>query len=132
VLILGYGDVTTAVINELPADVESLVVTADNEGVQGLRDRGIDVLPGDPNDEDRLLQAGIERAQAVIVATADDQADALAVYAARTLNLSVPIVAGATTREQIEFLQQAGADTVISPVSEGAALLVDVALTHGE
>lgn len=132
VLILGYGEVTTTIVNEVPGEVESLVVTNDNEGVAVLRNQRIDVLPRDPSDEDHLLRAGIEHARTVLVASDNDQADALTVRTARTLNLNVPIVAGATNREQIELLQRAGADTVISPVKEGAGLLVDAALSHAD
>lgn len=129
VLVLGYGDLTEPLVEELTASgVTFLVVTADTDHASMLRDHDIDVLVGDPSDDDPLHDADIEHARAVVAATDDDADDAFAVLTARELNPDVRIVAAATVRENVEKLRRAGADTVLSPAAIGGQLLARSAL----
>jgi voltage-gated potassium channel len=127
VLVLGYGDLTEPVLAEL-GDAAFLVVTTDGEHVRDLRDREVDVLAGDPSDEETLRRAGVDRARAVVAATNDDAEDALAILTARQLNPDVRIVAAATNRANVVKLKRAGANTVVSPATIGGRLLVRSAL----
>ena len=129
ILVLGYGDLTDAVLDELDADgAEVVVLTTDAGHADALGERGYNVLLADPSDEEPLERARIDLARAVIVATNDDAEDALAVLTASQLNPDIPIVAAATNRENVSKLKRAGADTVISPASLGGRLLVKSAL----
>lgn len=128
VLVLGYGDLTEPILEELAHESEVLVITPDPERARLLTEEGIDVLTDDPSGEDALERAKIDRARAVVAATNDDAQDALAVLTARQLNPSVRIVAAATHRENSEKLRRAGADIVISPTVIGGHLLATSAL----
>ena len=128
VLVLGYGDLSEPILDELSGAVEFVVVTSDPDDAATLQHRDIPVLTADPSDEEPLHRAGIERAQAVMAATNDDAQDALAILTARQLNPSVRIVAAATDRENVPKLKRAGADVVISPAAIGGHLLVESAL----
>jgi voltage-gated potassium channel len=125
VVVLGYGDLTEPLVEELGAgDTDFVVVTTDTDRSARLRDHGIDVLVGDPSDEEPLEDAGIEHARAIIAATNDDAGDAFAILTARELNPTARIVAAATNRDNVEKLRRAGADTVVSPAVIGGRLLV--------
>ncbi|WP_336337807.1 NAD-binding protein [Haloarcula brevis] len=128
VLVLGHGDLTEPIIDELTGAIEFVVITPDTETATQLQQRDIAVLTADPSDEDPLLRAGIEDATAVVAATNNDAQDALAILTAQTLNPEVNIVAAATDRENVEKLRRAGADTVISPAVLGGHLIVQSAL----
>jgi voltage-gated potassium channel len=128
VLVLGYGDLTEAIIGELHDKATFLVVLPDGDRARILGERGIDTLTGDTSDESTLRRAQIQEARAVVAATNDDGADALAVLTARQLAPDIHIVAAATQRENVDKLRRAGADTVISPASIGGHLLVESAL----
>ncbi|MFB6157860.1 MAG: NAD-binding protein [Haloferacaceae archaeon] len=128
VLVLGYGDLTEPVVAELLDATEFVVITPEGERARALGERGVDVLTGDPSDEGTLDRAGIGSARAVVAATNDDAADALAILTARQLNPDVRIVAAATHRENVNKLRRAGANTVISPATIGGRLLVRSAL----
>lgn len=129
VLVLGYGDLTEPLVEELAAnEVEFVVVTPDADRAATLRQREIDVLSGDPSDEHPLEDAGIATARAVIAATEEDAEDAFSILTARELNPEVRIVAAATHRENVDKLRRAGADVVISPAMIGGRLLVRSAL----
>ncbi|MFB6087808.1 MAG: NAD-binding protein [Haloarculaceae archaeon] len=129
VLILGHGDLTDVMIEEL--DEDYLVVTTDADWAREVREADVQVLVADPSDEATLERARIGVARAVVVATNNDAEDALSVLTARQLNPDVTIVAAATNRENIAKLRRAGADTVISPATIGGHMLVESALGEG-
>ena len=129
VLVLGHGELTEPIIEELAdANVDFLVVTPDEALTRALHERGLNVLTADPSDEETLERAKVAEARAVVAATNDDAEDALAILTARQLNPDVAIVASASERENVNKLKRAGANTVISPASIGGHLLVESAL----
>ena len=128
-VVVGYGDLTEPIIEELAdADREFVVVTRHREKATRLSEREIHALVGDPSDEEPLERAGIDRARALVAATDDDAQDALAILTARELNPELRIVAAATDRENTKKLRRAGADAVISPAVIGGHMLVQSAL----
>lgn len=128
ILVLGYGDLTESILEDLDSrDVSYVVVTQDEKAARSLEDRDIPTLRADPSDVDPLERVQIEQARAVVVATDEDASDALAILTARQLNPDVRIVAAVTQRENVDKLRRAGADHVISPSTLGGHLLVDSA-----
>src|SRR6056297_869113 len=129
VLVLGYGDLTEPILEELDArdGVQYAVVTPDETAARRLADRDIPVYTADPSDVDPLERVNLGGARAVVVATEDDARDALAILTARQLNPDVRIVAAVTQRENVDKLRRAGADQVISPSTLGGHILVDCA-----
>ena len=128
VIVLGYGELTEPVLSELEGTVDYVVVTDDAAAASRLGERGVDVVQADPSDESSLEKVRIGEAVAVVAATNDDGADALAVLTARQLNPDVRVVAAATERENVEKLRRAGADAVVSPASIAGHMLVESAL----
>lgn len=123
-LVLGYSDIVRALLDDVDDQTGLLVVSPDRQVVQELTDRGTDALAAEPDDEESLRSAGIDRARAVIVATNDDAADALTILTARQLNAEITILAVATNRENMKKLERAGADTVFSPAVIAAQQLI--------
>ncbi|MFC7072899.1 NAD-binding protein [Halovenus rubra] len=128
IVVLGYGELTEPLLERLQ-DVRFVVVTADNEMARRLQEDGVNVYVGNQSDDQPLRDVGIERAKAIIVATNNDAEDALAILTARELNPDARIVAGATSRGNVEKLRRAGADTVLSPADIGGRLLVQSAVS---
>jgi voltage-gated potassium channel len=128
VVVLGYGELSEPILEELTDATEFVVVTPDNDRAAAMRARGITVIVGDPSDEEPLERAGIDRARACVAATNDDAQDALAILTASQMNPEARIVAAATERQNVEKLRRAGADTVISPAVIGGHLIVQSAL----
>ncbi|QLG26324.1 NAD-binding protein [Halorarum halophilum] len=133
VLVLGHGELTEPIIEELnEAGVEFLVITPDEVVTRTLRERDLNVFTADPSDEEALERAKVAKARAVVAATNNDAEDALSILTARQLNPDVAIVAAATERENENKLKRAGANTVISPASIGGHLLVESALERSD
>lgn len=128
VLVLGYGELTEPILQELDGRAPFVVVTDHDERADRLADRDLLVLRGDPSDEGTIERAGLERARAVVVATDTDAEDALTVLTVRQLRPDVRIVAAATDRENVVKIKRAGADSVISPATIGGRLMVQSAL----
>ncbi|WP_251342546.1 NAD-binding protein [Haloplanus halophilus] len=123
VLVLGHGELTEPLLDELEATADVVVVAPESEGTNALDDREVNVLTADPTDEGPLLDARIDAARGVVVATDDDARDALAVVAARQANPDVRIVAAATDQRHVDKLEAVGADAVVSPAVIGGRLL---------
>jgi voltage-gated potassium channel len=123
VLVLGHGELTEPLLDELAATADVVVVTPDTDAATRLDDRDVNVLTADPTDEEPLLDARIGAARGVVVATDDDARDALAVVAARQADPDVRIVAAATDQRHVDKLEAVGADAVISPAVIGGRLL---------
>jgi len=133
VLVLGNGELTEPLLDELDATTDVVVVTPDADAASALDERDVNVLTADPTDEGPLLDARIDAARGVVVATDDDARDALAVVAARQANPDVRIVAAATDQKHADKLEAVGADAVISPAVIGGRLLGQSVLdTDGE
>lgn len=132
VLVLGYGDLTEPILEELEDQARFVVITEDEGVTRRLTNRDVHVLTADPSDEEPLESAGIERARAVIAATNSDAEDALSILTARQLNPEIHIAVGVSQRENVSKLKRAGADTVISPAAIGGHLLVEAAMGKGD
>jgi voltage-gated potassium channel len=131
VLVLGHGDMTEPLLEELDETTDLVVVTSDTDAASDLRDDGFNVLTDDPTDEESLLDARIDQASGVVVATEDDARDVLAVLAARQANPDVRIVAAAQSQSNISKLEGVGADRVISPTVIGGRMLGRSVLEEG-
>ncbi|MFC6903948.1 NAD-binding protein [Halalkalicoccus tibetensis] len=128
VLVLGYGELTEPILQELETRAPFVVITDDEARADRLADRDLLVVRGDPSDEETIERAGLEAARAVVVATNTDAEDALTVLTVRQLRPDIRIVSAATDRENVIKLKRAGADTVISPATIGGRLMVQSAL----
>ncbi|MFB6227936.1 MAG: TrkA family potassium uptake protein [Halobacteriales archaeon] len=123
VLVLGYGDITESLLEELDGEVDVVVVTPDSDVASELSDEGFNVLTDDPTDEAALRDARIDAARGVVVATRDDAEDMLAIVAAKRVNPDIRIVAAANHGKNVDKLEEVGADEVISPMTIGGRLI---------
>jgi voltage-gated potassium channel len=123
VLVLGYGDITESLLEELQDRADLVVVTPDSDVASRLNDEEINVLTDDPTDEDVLMDARIDAARGAVVATRDDARDVLSVLAARETNPDIRIVAAANRAKHADKLKRVGADEVVSPMSIAGRLL---------
>ncbi|MFC7116506.1 NAD-binding protein [Natronoarchaeum sp. GCM10025703] len=133
VVVLGYGDVTESLLDELTDETEVVVVTPDEEVVAELQGHDdLNLLTGDPTDESVLEDAGVDTASGVVVGSNDDAKDVLAVIAAKNVDPEIRIVAAATQEKHIEKFRSVGVDEVINPRSIGGRLLGQSVLEGAE
>jgi voltage-gated potassium channel len=128
VLVLGHGDLTEPIVGELEDRGRQFVVVTEDQAVAAeLSERDVLAVHADPSDETTLRRARIDEAAIVVAATENDSADAFSVLTARQLQPELRIVAAATSAENANKLERAGADVVVNPAAIGGKLLVGAA-----
>lgn len=119
VVLCGWGRVGRAVAADLVEAGHDVVVI--DSAAERLADCPHRMVVGDATLDDTLRTAGIERADALVAALADDAANLFVTLSGRTINPRLFIVARARQDDSVAKLQRAGADRVVNPQQLGAA-----------
>jgi len=127
IVLAGYGVSNSRAMEELLAagvDPNTIVVIDSSEpALQRAIDCGVAVLLGDASRDEILKAAHIDRAKAMLVSAGRDDAAILIVLTARKLAKDIKISVTIRTADNEDIAHQAGADTVINPVSFAGLLL---------
>jgi voltage-gated potassium channel len=118
VIICGYGRNGHQAAKTLRAHKISFVIIEKNEEEMKHHkhdDPSLVYLAGDATEDDLLVRAGIERAQAILVTLPEDADNVFIVLSARSLNLNVHIVSRASNQSATAKLYKAGANNVVMP-----------------
>ncbi len=130
VIICGFGRVGRQVAGDLRAAGERYVVIDERlEHVEEARHVGVRFIEASASEDEALLQAGIERARAVIACVDSDAENVFVALSARGLNADVPIIARASKPDAEPKLLRAGATRVISPYRTSGSEMARAALT---
>jgi voltage-gated potassium channel len=128
-IICGFGRVGSHIAREfVAAHTPFVVIDANETTVQRCLQQGYLVLQGDAASDEVLQQAGIQYAQALLVATDQDANNIFITLSARNLNPHLCIVARANHDETVVKLTRAGADRVLSPYTIGGHKMANLAL----
>lgn len=115
VIICGYGRNGTQAAERLKAYKRPFVIIEkDKEIIERFEDNFL-FIEGDANDDDVLLEAGIERAKFIITALPDDATNLFVVLSSRQLNKELFIISRASLVTSQKKLLFAGANKVIMP-----------------
>ena len=127
IVVLGFGVSGSEAVCELierGTDPQEIVVIDGNpERLQAAENLGCNVLEGDASRDDTLEAVRISRARAVLVSAGRDDTSILIVLTVRHLAPRVPITTVVRAVDNELLARQAGADTVINPVSFTGLLL---------
>ena len=115
VIICGFGRNGNQAAERLKAYNRPFVVIEKNREVIEKFEEEILFIEGDANEDDTLIEAGIDRAQYLITAMPDDAANLFVVLSARQLNKNLFIISRASQITSQKKLRLAGADKVIMP-----------------
>ena len=126
-IVCGFGSGGEAAVTELirqGVDPKSIVVIdCDPERAEIAIGLGATALTGDATHNATLDAACVHRAKALLVSAGRDDTAALVVLSARQLNPAIPISASVRAVENEDLVRQAGASSIINPVSLGGHLL---------
>jgi len=127
ILIAGFGVSNDKALEELLARGTSpkriVVIDSNREALERAAECGVAVLHGDAARDETLLAAHVDRAAALLVSTGRDDSNILVVLTARKLAPDVKISVTIRETDNEDIARQAGADTVINPVSFSGLLL---------
>jgi voltage-gated potassium channel len=115
-IVCGYGRMGKRICKELSAKPLPFVVIEKNpEFIATLLREGVMAIEGDATQDEVLVQAGIERAKALVSVVGSDTENLYIVLTARGLNKDLYIVARAGEEGSEQKLLRAGANRVSSP-----------------
>jgi voltage-gated potassium channel len=127
ILIAGFGVSNDKAMAELlaggVAPKRIVVIDKDQQAVDRASECGVAVMLGDASRDETLVAAHVERASALLVSAGRDDSAILIVLTARTLAPKVNISVTIRETDNEDIARQAGADTVINPVSFSGLLL---------
>jgi len=115
VIICGFGRNGNQAAERLKAYKRPFVVVEKDKGIIEKYGDSILFVEGDANDDEALIEAGINRAQYIITTLPDDAANLFVVLSARQLNKKLNIISRASQITSQKKLKLAGADQVIMP-----------------
>ena len=122
VIVCGYGRVGEKAVQELQDHAHKVVIIESNEElVKKLRDSGVHVLAGDATEDENLLNAGLDRARALITTLPDDAQNLYVVLAAKERRSDLLTISRASNANAVSKLKMAGAQNVIMPDQVGGA-----------
>lgn len=129
-LICGFGRVGQQVARDFIENEVDFVVIDDNAEVrEQMEELGVLYLHGPPSDDQHLIEAGIERARAVIACVDSDAENIFITLSARELNPNIEIIARASQETSERKLLRAGASDVISPYKASGRAMARIALS---
>src|SRR5439155_20916873 len=125
----GFGRVGTAIGEALESfGIRYLVIELDPDVIKGLAARGVPCLFGDAGHGRILEHAGVDRAALAVVTVPEADRARLAVQGLRRLRPYLPILARFHDVASRDGLLRAGADELILPETDAAAISIRHAL----
>ena len=130
-IVCGFGRVGRKATNELFDHGEKVIVIEQNEeALKGFsHDNGLLYLIGDSTLDENLLEAGIQRAKAIITTLPSDSENLYVVLTAKELCDKILIISRASNPAAVNKLKIAGATNVIMPDIVGGAHMASLVTT---
>tara|TARA_B100000795_G_scaffold268988_1_gene257118 strand:+ start:1274 stop:2293 length:1020 start_codon:yes stop_codon:yes gene_type:complete len=131
VIVCGYGRNGCQAVAVMQAHNQPFVVVEnDNDVVEELKRSHPDILLvlGDATHDETLLNAGIEKATALITTLPSDSHNLFVVLSARSINPKLKIISRASEDNSDKKLRIAGADNVIMPDKIGGAHMASLVM----
>jgi voltage-gated potassium channel len=127
IILAGFGVSNSKALKELLAGGEDprriVVIDSRESATEEAKECGVAVLQGDASRNETLAAAHVERASALLVSAGRDDSAILIVLTARKMAANIKISVTIRIDENEDIARQAGADTVINPVSFAGLLL---------
>ena len=126
-IVVGYGPTGRTVTRLLRENgFEPTVVDLNLNTIRELRDQGVHAAYGDATHPDTLAQAGAAHADNLILTSAGMEDSAEVIRHAKALNPRIHVLARASYLRDMQALQGAGAERVVSAEGEVALALTEI------
>ncbi|MFN8310968.1 MAG: potassium channel family protein [Chitinophagales bacterium] len=128
VIVCGYGRNGSEAVSRMLKAGRQVVVVEKHIHDRDLRDLPF-FMEGDATKDEVLLQAGIQRAAALICTLPDDSENVFIVLTARELNRDLKIISRASKDSSLSKLKTAGANNVIMPDKIGGSHMASLLIS---
>lgn len=114
VVIVGYGPAGRRLVKVLSeTGIPFIVIEMNPESVEEMQSQNIPVIYGDASSQHILEMANIERAKLCVIAINDPSASPRIIKAAHFRNPTIQIIVRTRYLDEVEMLEESGADIVI-------------------
>ncbi len=128
-IVCGHGRVGQRLAEDLYHEGKDVVVIdIDETVIADLHEPGYLYMTGDAEEEDTLLDAGIDRARGLILTLPQDSSNVFVALTAREMNPNLFVLARTVDHDNRSKLLNAGANKVIAPAEVGADRMAQVVL----
>ena len=132
VVICGYGRNGKQAARKLMAYEKSFVVIERDKGMEErLQQDNVPYVIGNANEDEILMQAGIDRASSFISALPNDADNLFVVLSTRQINKNINIISRASNESSYDKLKFAGANNVILPDKIGGDHMASLVVIPG-
>ena len=132
VVICGYGrNGKQAAVKLLAYKKSFVIIEKDKDVEERLQMDGVPYVIGNANEDEVLLQAGVDRAACFISALPNDADNLFVVLSTRQLNKRINIISRASQESTYEKLKFAGANNVILPDKIGGDHMASLVVVPG-
>src|SRR5205085_7977694 len=127
IIVCGYGRVGRRAAAELrEAGVPYVVLDFSEEALERAREQDDLFVDGSGAEDEDLVQAGIDRARGIIVASDDDGDNLYITLSVKARRPEVTVIAGGSSEEAERKLKLAGADRVVTPYTTAGRVMAQL------
>ena len=125
VIVVGYGEVGREVCdNIIDAGIDLVIIDANRERVEMLRELGYHAIVGDATHKETLHEAAIHKAASIVIAVPDSFEGRKILEAARAARPNIHVVIGAHNDAEVYYFHAQKVDFVTTPAREmGRAII---------
>ncbi len=132
VVLVGHGRVGRHISENIQsAHIDLVVVEANRERVEALRERGFHAIAGDATHVETLQEAALENAQAIIVAVPNPYEARRIVEAARILKPGIKVLVRAHNDEEMHYFATQNVDLAVMGPREVGRRMVEFLSNNG-
>ncbi|MFI1772318.1 potassium channel family protein [Thalassobellus citreus] len=132
VVVCGYGRNGKQTVRKLLAHNQSFVVIEKNKDMEErLQFDDVPYVIGNANEDEVLIQAGVDRASNFISALPNDADNLFVVLSTRQINKDINIISRASNESSYDKLKFAGANNVILPDNIGGDHMASLVVVPG-
>lgn len=132
IIICGFGRNGKQAAKKLAAyNKEFVIIEKNKELVEKFQGEDVPFIFGNANEDEILIQAGIERASTLISALPNDADNLFVVLSSRQLNSKMTIISRASQETSYKKLKLAGANNVILPDRIGGDHMASLVVVPG-
>ena len=120
VIVCGYGRYGRVVVDELLSASRKVVIVESDPALEAaLASSGAEYVIGSATDDEVLLGVGIERAEALVLATSSEADNVFVTLFAKEMKPDIRVHARGESESAVRRIRRAGADYVNSPYQMG-------------
>lgn len=131
VILVGHGRVGRHISeNVTGAQIELVVIDANRERVEAMREHGLHAIAGDATNEETLIEAAIDKAVAIIVAVPNPYEARRIVEAARLVKPSIKVLVRAHNDVEMDYFAAQKVDLSVMGPREVGRRMVEYVREH--